>query len=314
MSNQNDSQNTNDRKVDMSQVTGKQESATANRTQATQAVATHSLSEVAKARTAKVGTPTTGSTGLEAKNIHAWFGSKHVLEDISLDFFSGTVTALIGPSGCGKSTFIRILNRMHEFIPTAALAGQVILDGKDVYEPGVDVTKIRLRVGMVFQKPNPFPSMTIKENVLSGLKLAQIKIENADELLESCLKRAGLWNEVKDRLDEYGGALSGGQQQRLCIARSLAVNPQVLLMDEPCSALDPGSTLRIEETIRELSASMSIVIVTHNMQQAARVSDYTGFFLSDGGPGRLIESATTTEIFTNPKVKQTEDYVSGRFG
>lgn len=314
MSNQNDSQNTNDRKAEMSQVTGKQESATANRTQATQAVATHSLSEVAKARTAKVGTPTTGSTGLEAKNIHAWFGSKHVLEDISLDFFSGTVTALIGPSGCGKSTFIRILNRMHEFIPTAALAGQVILDGKDVYEPGVDVTKIRLRVGMVFQKPNPFPSMTIKENVLSGLKLAQIKIENADELLESCLKRAGLWNEVKDRLDEYGGALSGGQQQRLCIARSLAVNPQVLLMDEPCSALDPGSTLRIEETIRELSASMSIVIVTHNMQQAARVSDYTGFFLSDGGPGRLIESATTTEIFTNPKVKQTEDYVSGRFG
>jgi phosphate transport system ATP-binding protein len=314
MSNQNDSQNTNDRKADMSQVTGKQESATTNRAQATQAVATHSLSEVAKARTAKVGTPTTGSTGLEAKNIHAWFGSKHVLEDISLDFFSGTVTALIGPSGCGKSTFIRILNRMHEFIPTAALAGQVILDGKDVYEPGVDVTKIRLRVGMVFQKPNPFPSMTIKENVLSGLKLAQIKIENADELLESCLRRAGLWNEVKDRLDEYGGALSGGQQQRLCIARSLAVNPQVLLMDEPCSALDPGSTLRIEETIRELSATMSIVIVTHNMQQAARVSDYTGFFLSDGGPGRLIESATTSEIFTNPKVKQTEDYVSGRFG
>lgn len=314
MSDHNDSQNTNDRKADMSQITGKQESATSNRERLAQPVATHSLSEVANARTAKVGTPTVGSTGLEAKNIHAWFGSKHVLEDISLDFFSGTVTALIGPSGCGKSTFIRILNRMHEFIPTAALAGQVILDGKDVYEPGVDVTKIRLRVGMVFQKPNPFPSMTIKENVLSGLKLAQIKIENADELLESCLTRAGLWNEVKDRLDEYGGALSGGQQQRLCIARSLAVNPQVLLMDEPCSALDPGSTLRIEETIRELSASMSIVIVTHNMQQAARVSDYTGFFLSDGGPGRLIESATTTEIFTNPKVKQTEDYVSGRFG
>ena len=314
MSNQDDSQNTNDRKADMSQITGKQESATTNRTQATQPVATHSLSDVANARTAKVGTPTVGSTGLEAKNIHAWFGSKHVLEDISLDFFSGTVTALIGPSGCGKSTFIRILNRMHEFIPTAALAGQVILDGKDVYEPGVDVTKIRLRVGMVFQKPNPFPSMTIKENVLSGLKLAQIKIENADELLESCLKRAGLWNEVKDRLDEYGGALSGGQQQRLCIARSLAVNPQVLLMDEPCSALDPGSTLRIEETIRELSATMSIVIVTHNMQQAARVSDYTGFFLSDGGPGRLIESSSTSEIFTNPKEKRTEDYVSGRFG
>ena len=314
MSNQDDSQNTNDRKADMSQITGKQESATTNRTQTTQAVATHSLSDVANARTAKVGTPTVGSTGLEAKNIHAWFGSKHVLEDISLDFFSGTVTALIGPSGCGKSTFIRILNRMHEFIPTAALAGQVILDGKDVYEPGVDVTKIRLRVGMVFQKPNPFPSMTIRENVLSGLKLAQIKIENSDELLESCLRRAGLWDEVKDRLSEYGGALSGGQQQRLCIARSLAVNPQVLLMDEPCSALDPGSTLRIEETIRELSSSMSIVIVTHNMQQAARVSDYTSFFLSDGGPGRLIESGTTAEIFTNPKQKRTEDYVSGKFG
>jgi phosphate transport system ATP-binding protein len=167
---------------------------------------------------------------------------------------------------------------------------------------------------MVFQKPNPFPSMTIKENVLSGLKLAQLKMNNQEELLESCLRRAGLWDEVKDRLDEYGGALSGGQQQRLCIARSLAVNPQVLLMDEPCSALDPGSTLRIEETIRELSSSMSIVIVTHNMQQAARVSDYTGFFLSDGGPGRLVEVGSTSQIFSNPKEQRTEDYVSGRFG
>jgi phosphate transport system ATP-binding protein len=298
----------------MSQLTGMQGSQAKGATPQERTAATHSLSDVAAARTAKVGNPILGTTGLEAKGIHAWFGKKHVLEDISMDFFSGTVTALIGPSGCGKSTFIRILNRMHEFIPTAALAGQVILDGKDVYDPGVDVTKIRLKVGMVFQKPNPFPSMTIKENVLSGLKLAQLKIDNADELLESCLRRAGLWDEVKDRLDEYGGALSGGQQQRLCIARSLAVNPQVLLMDEPCSALDPGSTLRIEETIRELSSSMSIVIVTHNMQQAARVSDYTGFFLSDGGPGRLIESATTSEIFTNPKEKRTEDYVSGKFG
>ena len=304
----------NDREEQMSQVTGKQSDTNQDRSAAKQSVATHSLSEVASARRAKVGQPTAGSTGLEARGVHAWFGKKHVLEDISMDFFSGTVTALIGPSGCGKSTFIRILNRMHEFIPTAALAGQVLLDGKDVYEPGVDVTKIRLRVGMVFQKPNPFSSMTIKENVLSGLRLAQIKIENADELLESCLRRAGLWDEVKDRLNEYGGALSGGQQQRLCIARSLAVNPQVLLMDEPCSALDPGSTLRIEETVRELAASMSIVIVTHNMQQAARVSDYTGFFLSDGGPGRLIESGTTEEIFTTPKQKRTEDYVSGRFG
>jgi len=274
-----------------------------------------SLANVARTRIENKGNNRVVSgSGLEARNIHAWFGKKLVLEDISMNFAPGSVTALIGPSGCGKSTFIRILNRMHEFIPTAALAGQVILDGKDVYEPGVDVTKIRLKVGMVFQKPNPFPSMTIRENVLSGLRLSQIKINNADELLESCLKRAGLWEEVKDRLNEYGGALSGGQQQRLCIARSLAVNPQVLLMDEPCSALDPGSTLRIEETIRELSESMCIIIVTHNMQQAARVSDETGFFLSDGGPGRLIEIGSTSQIFSNPKEKRTEDYVSGRFG
>ena len=314
MSNENSPETPNERKENMSQLTGKPESGQKNSSAQDPKPATHSLADVAAARTAKVGKPIAGLTGLTAKGIHAWFGKKHVLEDISMDFFSGTVTALIGPSGCGKSTFIRILNRMHEFIPTAALAGEVILDGKDVYDPGVDVTKIRLKVGMVFQKPNPFPSMTIKENVLSGLKLAQIKIENADDLLESCLRRAGLWDEVKDRLDEYGGALSGGQQQRLCIARSLAVNPQVLLMDEPCSALDPGSTLRIEETIRELASSISIVIVTHNMQQAARVSDYTGFFLSDGGPGRLIESSSTSEIFTNPKEKRTDDYVSGRFG
>jgi len=274
----------------------------------------NSLSNVAKDRPRSKGVSHQFGSGLEARNVHAWFGSKHVLEDISMSFDTGTVTALIGPSGCGKSTFIRTLNRMHEFIPTAALAGEVFLDQKDIYANGVDVTKIRLKIGMVFQKPNPFPSMTIKENVLSGIRLAQLKVDNQDELLETCLRRAGLWDEVKDRLDEYGGALSGGQQQRLCIARSLAVNPQVLLMDEPCSALDPGSTLRIEETIRELSESISIVIVTHNMQQAARVSDYTGFFLSDGGPGRLVELGTTTEIFSNPKEKRTEDYVTGRFG
>ena len=280
----------------------------------TQSVSQNSLSNVAKDRASSKGVSHQFGSGLEARNVHAWFGKKHVLEDISMNFDTGTVTALIGPSGCGKSTFIRTLNRMHEFIPTAALAGEVFLDQKDIYANGVDVTKIRLKIGMVFQKPNPFPSMTIKENVLSGIKLAQLKVDNQDELLESCLRRAGLWDEVKDRLDEYGGALSGGQQQRLCIARSLAVNPQVLLMDEPCSALDPGSTLRIEETIRELSESISIVIVTHNMQQAARVSDYTGFFLSDGGPGRLVELGTTTEIFSNPKEKRTEDYVTGRFG
>jgi phosphate transport system ATP-binding protein len=203
---------------------------------------------------------------------------------------------------------------MHEFIPGAARAGEVLLEGRDIYRSGVDVTKIRLGIGMVFQKPNPFPSMTIKENVLSGLKLAQLKVNNQDELLEDCLVRAGLWGEVKDRLNEYGGALSGGQQQRLCIARSLAVKPEVLLMDEPCSALDPGSTLRIEVTIRELSNTMTIVIVTHNMQQAARVSDQTAFFLSDGGPGRMIEVASTSDIFSNPRDKRTEDYVTGRFG
>ena len=253
-------------------------------------------------------------TGLEARGIHAWFGKHHVLSDISLDFAPGTVTALIGPSGCGKSTFIRTLNRMHEFIPSAAMAGEVLLDGRDVYAPGTDVTKIRLQIGMVFQKPNPFPSMTIGENVLSGLKLAQLKVENKGDLLEECLERAGLWSEVKDRLGAHGGSLSGGQQQRLCIARALAVKPQVLLMDEPCSSLDPGSTLRIEETIRHLCESMTIVIVTHNMQQAARVSDYTAFFLSDGGPGQMIEVAPTNEIFSRPRDQRTENYVTGRFG
>ena len=253
-------------------------------------------------------------TGLETRNVHAWFGKNHVLSDISLDFAAGTVTALIGPSGCGKSTFIRTLNRMHEFIPTAAMAGEVLLDGKDIYAAEVDVTKIRLKIGMVFQKPNPFPSMTIGENVLSGLKLAQLKRSDKESLMEECLIRAGLWNEVKDRLDAHGGSLSGGQQQRLCIARSLAVNPQVLLMDEPCSALDPGSTLRIEETIRELSETMTIIIVTHNMQQAARISDYTAFFLADGHPGVMVETGPTSEIFSNPRDKRTENYVTGRFG
>lgn len=273
-----------------------------------------SLSDVAASKQKK--TPGEGSlgVGLEARGIHAWFSGKHVLDNISLDFWSGTVTALIGPSGCGKSTFIRTLNRMHEFIPGAQMAGEVLLDGKDIYESGTDVTKIRLKVGMVFQKPNPFPSMTIAENVLSGLKLAELKTSNKDELLEDCLERAGLWSEVKDRLNAHGGSLSGGQQQRLCIARSLAVKPQVLLMDEPCSALDPGSTLRIEETISQLSSSMTIIIVTHNMQQAARVSDYTAFFLADGGPGQMIEYAPTTEIFAQPKDQRTENYVTGRFG
>ena len=261
----------------------------------------------------KAGTKILG-IGLETRGVHAWFGKHHALANVTLDFAAGTVTALIGPSGCGKSTFIRTLNRMHEFIPGAAMAGEVLLDGVDIYESGTDVTKIRLKIGMVFQKPNPFPSMTIGENVLSGLKLAQLKNSQKEELMQECLVRAGLWSEVKDRLNAHGGSLSGGQQQRLCIARALAVNPQVLLMDEPCSALDPGSTLRIEETIKELSETMTIIIVTHNMQQAARVSDFTAFFLAEGGPGEMIETAPTSQIFSQPQDKRTENYVTGRFG
>lgn len=252
--------------------------------------------------------------GLETKAVHAWFGKHHALAGVSLTFPERTVTGLIGPSGCGKSTFIRLLNRMHEFIPTAAMAGSVLLNGKDIYDPSEDPAMIRLKVGMVFQKPNPFPAMTIRENVLAGIKLAHLKRDNHDEIVEQCLTRAGLWKEVKDRLDASGGSLSGGQQQRLCIARSLAVEPQVLLMDEPCSALDPGSTLRIEETIKELAEKITIVIVTHNMQQASRVSDHCAFFLTDGGPGYLVEADSTRKMFTNPSDSRTADYVQGKFG
>jgi phosphate transport system ATP-binding protein len=255
-----------------------------------------------------------GSSGLEVRGVHAWFNKHHALADVSLHFPQNTVTGLIGPSGCGKSTFLRLLNRMHEFIPKAAMAGEVLFNGEDIYSPEVDPTEIRKRIGMVFQKPNPFPSMTIAENVLAGPKLAKVKVENKDELLEDCLTRAGLWKEVKDRLKASGSSLSGGQQQRLCIARALALNPEALLLDEPCSALDPGSTLRVEETIVQLSETMTIVIVTHNMQQAARVSDYCAFFLSDGGPGQLIEADLTTNIFSNPGDQRTADYVQGRFG
>jgi len=252
--------------------------------------------------------------GLEARSVHAWFGKHHALADVSLHFPENTVTGLIGPSGCGKSTFLRLLNRMHEFIPNSAMAGDVFLDGQDIYGAKVNPADVRLKIGMVFQKPNPFPSMTIEENVLAGVKLAKIKTSDKEALLEDCLVRAGLWKEVKDRLKAAGASLSGGQQQRLCIARALAVKPNVLLMDEPCSALDPGSTLRVEETIVQLSETMTIIIVTHNMQQAARVSDYCAFFLSDGGPGQLIEADLTSNMFSNPSDKRTADYVQGRFG
>ena len=252
--------------------------------------------------------------GLETRDVHAWFGGHHALAGVSLQFPARSVTGLIGPSGCGKSTFLRLLNRMHEFIPNAAMAGEVRLHGQDIYARDVDAAAIRLKVGMVFQKPNPFPAMTIRENVLSGLKLAHIKVEDEESLMEKCLTRAGLWKEVKDRLNASGGSLSGGQQQRLCIARSLAVEPEVLLMDEPCSALDPGSTLRIEETIKELAEKITVVIVTHNMQQASRVSDYCAFFLTDGGPGYLVEADKTRKMFTTPTDSRTADYVQGKFG
>jgi phosphate transport system ATP-binding protein len=252
---------------------------------------------------------------LEARNIHVWFKDRHVLSDVSLQFPTNSVTALIGPSGCGKSSFIRTLNRMHELIPNAGLAGTIYLDNEDIYAAGVDPVSIRLRVGMVFQKPNPFPTMTIKGNVLAGLRLSNRRTNDEVELVESCLTRASIWNEVKDRLDAPAGSLSGGQQQRLCIARSLALSPEVLLMDEPCSALDPGSTRRIEETIRELSADMTIVIVTHNMQQAQRVSDQTAFFLAEEGqPGHVVEFGLTNNLFSSPIDSRTEDYVNGRFG
>lgn len=252
--------------------------------------------------------------GLETRGVHAWFGTHHVLSDINLQFPERSVTGLIGPSGCGKSTFLRMLNRMHEFIPSAAMAGEVLINGSDMYAPKIDAAAMRLKVGMVFQKPNPFPAMTIKENVLAGIKLANLKVPNHDDVVEKCLTRAGLWKEVKDRLNASGGSLSGGQQQRLCIARSLAVEPTILLMDEPCSALDPGSTLRIEETIHELAEKITVVIVTHNMQQASRVSDYCAFFLSDGGPGVLVEADATRKMFTNPTDTRTADYVQGKFG
>ena len=252
---------------------------------------------------------------MHARDVSVWFGKRKVLEGVDIKFPKKTVTALIGPSGCGKSTFIRTLNRLHELIPGAALAGEVLYEGTDIYAPDVDPTQIRLKIGMVFQKPNPFPSMTIRGNVLSGLKLSGMKRDNHDQIVEETLRAAGLWNEVKDRLNAPAGDLSGGQQQRLVIARALAVQPHVLLMDEPCSALDPASTLKIEETIRELSKDITIIIVTHNMQQAVRVSDYTAFFLAaENEPGYVVEQGPTTEIFGSPKDPRTLDYVNGRFG
>jgi phosphate transport system ATP-binding protein len=258
-----------------------------------------------------------GAAEIDARNVSAWFGSNKVLERVSLRMPAGEVTALIGPSGCGKSTFLRILNRMHESVPSAKLAGEVLLNGTDIYDAGTRITDTRKRIGMVFQKPNPFPTMSIADNVTAGLRLTGMKVGRGQrgDLIERCLRRASLWDEVKDRLDQPGSALSGGQQQRLCIARSLAVEPNVLLMDEPCSALDPTSTRRVEDTIAEISRDVTIVIVTHNMQQAARVSHFTAFFLAaQGTPGGIVETGTTEQIFGDPKDPRTSDYVHGRFG
>ncbi|WP_104478745.1 phosphate ABC transporter ATP-binding protein [Actinokineospora auranticolor] len=261
--------------------------------------------------------PLDGQATIDARAVSAWFGERKVLDRVSLVMPAGTVTALIGPSGCGKSTFLRTLNRMHELIPGASLAGEVFLGDKDIYDPARKLTDARKQIGMVFQKPNPFPAMSIYDNVLAGLKLTGVKASRAerDDLVEQCLAKAGLWLEVRDRLRSPGGALSGGQQQRLCIARSLAVRPKVLLMDEPCSALDPTSTRRIEQTIGELAHEVTIVIVTHNMQQAARVSQQCAFFLAEQGtPGAIVEAGPTEKIFSAPVDPRTSDYVHGRFG
>ena len=258
------------------------------------------------------------SKRIDVEDLNVYYGDFRAVEGVNMSIEPRTVTAFIGPSGCGKSTFLRTLNRMHEVIPGARVEGKVLLDGDDLYGKGVDPVVVRSQIGMVFQRPNPFPTMSIRENVLAGVKLNNRRISrtDADELVESSLRGANLWNEVKDRLDKPGSGLSGGQQQRLCIARSIAVKPDVILMDEPCSALDPISTLAVEDLINELKEEYTVVIVTHNMQQAARVSDKTAFFYIEGTgkPGKLVEYAPTQEIFNNPKQKATEDYVSGRFG
>ena len=262
-----------------------------------------------------VGPLGVGAGEIVTDDVCAWFSGRLVLEGVSLEMERNKVTALIGPSGCGKSTFLRILNRMHETINGAQLAGTVALNGVDVYDPSQRAVDVRRHIGMVFQRPNPFPAMTIYQNVLSGLRFNQIKPPNPDDLVEEALTKAGLWNEVRTRLKALGGDLSGGQQQRLCIARALALQPSVLLMDEPCSALDPSSTRRIEQTVGEIVDEVTVVIVTHNMQQAQRVSDFCAFFLAgENEPGRVVEFGTTDVMFGNPNDPRTHDYVNGQFG
>ncbi|MBO0595418.1 phosphate ABC transporter ATP-binding protein [Nesterenkonia sp. E16_7] len=258
------------------------------------------------------------SKRVDVVDLNVYYGDFLAVEGVNMNIDAQAVTAFIGPSGCGKTTLLRSLNRMHEVLPGARVKGQLLLDGEDIYESGVDPVTVRTQVGMVFQRPNPFPTMTIRENVLAGYKLngARLSKSQSEEIVETSLRSANLWNEVKDRLDRPGSGLSGGQQQRLCIARTIAVKPDVILMDEPCSALDPISTLAIEDLIGELQQDYTVIIVTHNMQQAARVSQKTAFFniAGTGKPGKLIEYDDTTSIFNTPQEKSTEDYVSGRFG
>ncbi|GAB1694747.1 phosphate ABC transporter ATP-binding protein PstB [Krasilnikovia sp. M28-CT-15] len=254
---------------------------------------------------------------IEAHNVSSYYGSFKAIDNVSMTVEPKTITALIGPSGCGKSTFLRSINRMHEVLPNARIEGRLTIDDQNIYDPDVDVTAVRRMIGMVFQRPNPFPTMSIYENVVAGLKLNGVRRKSVlDDSAEQSLRSANLWDEVKDRLSRPGAGLSGGQQQRLCIARTIAVEPQVVLMDEPCSALDPISTLAIEDLMFKLKDRFTIIIVTHNMQQAARVSDKTGFFSIDktGDPGRLIEYDDTQKIFSNPSQRKTEDYITGRFG
>ena len=258
------------------------------------------------------------SKRIDAVDLNVYYGNFRAVEGVNINIEPRSVTAFIGPSGCGKTTFLRTINRMHEVLPGARAEGRLLLDGEDIYDPGVDPVTVRTMVGMVFQRPNPFPTMSIRDNILAGYKLngTRMSKSTADGIVEKSLRGANLWEEVKDRLDKPGSGLSGGQQQRLCIARSIAVEPDVILMDEPCSALDPISTLAIEDLINELKDNYTVVIVTHNMQQAARVADKTAFFniAGTGKPGKLIEYDDTSVIFNNPSNKQTEDYVSGRFG
>lgn len=261
--------------------------------------------------------PRRGGARVDAVEVSAWFGPVKVLSDVTLSMPPAVVTALIGPSGCGKSTFLRVLNRMHESVPGAQLAGEVYLDGDDIYAPGHRVTSVRKRIGMVFQKPNPFPAMSVANNVTAGLALTNAKVSRAQraELVEDCLTRAGLWLEVRDRLDRPGGTLSGGQQQRLCIARALAIEPEVLLLDEPCSALDPMASARIEELIVELSSHITIALVTHNLFQATRISHRTAvFLLDDDNTGTLVEDGPTLDVFQSPKDPRTLAYVTGTIG